>query len=131
MALPKRAASARTAAEEVQDHPHQAHAQARPRREEVHEVDRPHVREAGPVEPVGEAEEPQANAGEGGDQAAPAGPAFAGVSHGGVSLEDVASSGTESTEAPTSMTGPVPTLALFFVRLLREGQYRVQGLSKG
>ena len=59
MALPKRAASARTAADEVQDQPHQAHPKARPRPEEVHEVDRPHVRDGGPVEPVGEEEEPQ------------------------------------------------------------------------
>src|SRR5947208_3374743 len=61
---PKRAASARTAADEEQDQGHQARAQARPRREEVHEVDRPHVRDAGPVEPDGEEEEPQAEANE-------------------------------------------------------------------
>ena len=50
MALPKRAASALTAADEVPDQPHQAHAQASPRREEVHEVVTPHVRDGGPVE---------------------------------------------------------------------------------
>jgi hypothetical protein len=57
-ALPRRAASALAAADEVQDQHHQAHAQARPRREEVHEDDRPHVRDAGLGEPNGEEEEP-------------------------------------------------------------------------
>ena len=54
MALLERAASAPTAADEVQDQRHQARTQACPRPEEVYEVDRPHVRDAGPVEPGGE-----------------------------------------------------------------------------
>src|SRR5438874_10847075 len=108
MALPKRAASALTAADEVQDHRHQGRAQARPRREEMHEVDRPHVRDAGPVEPDDEEEEPQAEGDEGGDQAAPAGPFFAGAGHGRVALADIASLGTESTDVPTSIPVPLP-----------------------
>src|SRR5687767_6277564 len=108
MALPKRAASALTAADEVQDYGHQGHAQVRPRREEVHEVDRPHVRDAGPVEPDDEEEEPQAAAEEGGEQGTPAGPFFAGAGHGRVSLADIASLGTEPTEVPTSIPVPPP-----------------------
>src|SRR4051794_1450758 len=46
MARPGRAASAFAAAGEIHDQPHKASAQARPRREEVQEVDRPHVRDA-------------------------------------------------------------------------------------
>ena|SRR5690348_3808682 len=53
---------------------HRAHAQARPRREEVHEVDRPHARDARPVEPAGEEGEPQAEADGGGDQGGAARP---------------------------------------------------------
>src|SRR5947208_6462441 len=94
----RRPASALTAADEVQDYPHQGRAQRRPRREEMHEVDRPHIRDAGPVEPDGEAEKPKAAADEGGGQGAPAGPVFAGAAHGRVSLADIASLGTESTE---------------------------------
>lgn len=60
MALPKQAASALTAADEVQDQRHQARTEACPRREEMQEVDRPHLRDAGPVEPSGEVEDPQA-----------------------------------------------------------------------
>src|SRR5690349_13727459 len=59
MVLPKRAASALTAAE-PDPRPHQARAQHCPCRNEVHEVDRSHGRDAGPDEPEGEEEEPQA-----------------------------------------------------------------------
>ena len=90
------------------DQPHQARAQASPRREEEHEVVKPHVRDGGPVERDDEEEEPQAEGDEGGDQAAAAGPFFTGAVHGGVSLADVASPGTEPTEAPTSIPVPPP-----------------------
>ncbi len=46
------------------------------------------------VEPDNEEEEPQAEADEDADQAAPAGPFFTGAVHGGVSLADIASLGT-------------------------------------
>jgi hypothetical protein len=59
MALPKRAASALAAEDEVQDQQRQARAEVRPRPEEAQEVDRPHVRDAGLVEPGGEEEDPQ------------------------------------------------------------------------
>jgi hypothetical protein len=88
----------------VQDHPHQGHAQAPPRREEVDEVDRPHVRDAGPVEPDGEEEEPEAAADGGGEQGAPAGSFLGGTGHGRVSLADIASLGTE----PTDIAPPPP-----------------------
>ena len=55
-----------------------------------------------------EEEEPQAEGDEGGDQAAAAGPFFTGAVHGGVSLADVASPGTEPTESPTSIPVPPP-----------------------
>src|SRR3954470_24266347 len=103
MALPKRAASARTAAAEVLDQPHQTHAQEPPRCEEAHEVLKPQVRDGGPAERHDEEEEPQAEGDEGVDQAATEGPFFAGAVHGGVSLADVASPGTEPSEAPTSV----------------------------
>jgi hypothetical protein len=113
MALPKRAASALAAVGEMPDHRHQARTQAAPRPEEVYEVNRPHVRDSGSVahEPVGEEEEPHAEDDEGGVEAA-ARPFFRGAVHGGVSLADVASPGTESTESPTSIPVP-PPLALF------------------
>jgi len=120
MALPVRSASARTAADEVHDQRHQASTQACPRREEMHEVDRPHVRDGGPVEPDGEEEEPQADAKEGGDQRGTARPSFAGAVHRGVSPADVANSSTQTTEKPTSNQLPPPVLASFLVRLLRE-----------
>src|SRR4051812_33785688 len=107
MALPKRAASARTAADEVHDQPRQARPQHYPRPEEYHEVVKPHVGGGGPVERDEEEEEPQGEA-HGGDQRGAAGPFFAGAAHGGVSLADVASLGTEPTEPPTSI--PVPPL---------------------
>jgi hypothetical protein len=53
-------------------------------------------------------EEPQAAGDENGDQAAAEGPFFRGAVHGGVSLADVASPGTESTEAPASIPVPPP-----------------------
>ena len=62
----------------------------------------------GPDEPDGEEEEPQAEADEGGDQGAAAGPFFTGAVHGGVSLADVANPGTEPTESPTSIPVPPP-----------------------
>src|SRR5437764_7110639 len=102
------AASALTAADEVQNHPYQGHAQARPRREEVHEVDRPHARDGGPVEPGGEAEEPAAAADGGGEQKTSAEPFFAGAGHGFVSLSDVASPGTEPTTGLPSKPVPPP-----------------------
>src|SRR3954468_7580260 len=87
---PKRAASARTAAE-PDPRPHQARAQHCPCRNEVHEVDRSHGRDAGPDEPEGEEEEPQAETGEDAEQGAfAAGPSFTGAVHGSVSLADVA-----------------------------------------
>ena len=64
MALPKRAASALPAAEEVHDQPRQARAQGCPRPEEEHAVVKPHVRDAGPAERHGEEEEPQAEGAE-------------------------------------------------------------------
>ena len=70
------------------------------------EVDRPHVRDGGPVEPGGEQEEPHGQA-EGAEDQAAAGPFFTGAGHGGVSLADVANPGTKPTESPTSR--PVPT----------------------
>ena len=69
MALPKRAASALTAAE-PDPRPHQARAQHCPCRNEVHEVDRSHGRDAGPDEPEGEEEKPQAETGEDAEQGA-------------------------------------------------------------
>ncbi len=112
MALPVRAASARTAADEVQDQRHQARTQACPRPEEMHEVDRPHVRDAGPVEPDGEEEEPQADADEGADQRGAAGPFFADAVHRGVSLADVANPCTKSIETPTSIQLPPHRLSV-------------------
>src|SRR3954453_18952638 len=103
----------------MQDHRHQARTQAGPRPEEIHQIDRPHVRDAGPVQPNGEEEEPQGEANEGDESGGPAGPFFTGAVHGVVSLADVASLGTEPTESPTSLPVPPPTLALFPVRLLR------------
>jgi hypothetical protein len=108
MALPKRAASARTTADEELDQGRQADAHECPRTEEVHEVDRPHARDGGPVEPGGEAEESKAEAEEDGEQGPPAGPVFTNAGHGGVSLADVPSLGTEPTEAPTSRPVPHP-----------------------
>src|SRR4051794_41920633 len=86
MALPKRAASALTAAE-PDPRPHQARAQHCPCRNEVHEVDRSHGRDAGPDEPEGEEEEPQAETGEDAEQGTfAAGPSFTGGGYGGVSF---------------------------------------------
>jgi hypothetical protein len=47
-----------------------------------------------------------------------AGPFFTGAVHGGVSLADVASLGTEPTEFADLHTSSGPTLATFCVRLL-------------
>ena len=74
-ALPKRAASALSADDEEPDQGHQARPKARPRPEEVQEVERPHIRDAGPVQPDVEEAEPQADAdedtGQGGGKAGP------------------------------------------------------------
>src|SRR5215213_3014743 len=108
MAFPKRAASALTAAE-PDPRPHQARAQHCPCRNEVHEVDRSHGRDAGPDEPEGEEEEPQAETGEDAEQGAlAAGPSFTGAGHGGVSLVDVAGPGTEPTTGLPSKPVPPP-----------------------
>ena len=122
MALPKRAASALTAADEVQDQRHQARAQAPPRREEVHEVDRPHVRDAGPVEPDGEEEEPQAEADEGGDQGGAGGAVLRGCCSWRRLPGGRCQSGHRAYRVADLHTSSAPTLALFFVRLLREGR---------
>ena len=55
-----------------------------------------------------ETEEPEAAGDEGDDQGSPAEPVFTGAGHGGVSLADVASPGTEPIEAPTSVPVPPP-----------------------
>src|SRR4051812_50065538 len=117
MALPKRAASALTAAE-PDPRPHQARAQHRPCRNEVHEVDRSHGRDAGPDEPEGEEEEPQAETGEDAEQGAfAAGPSLTGAVPGGGSLGGAAQPRAGPFAAPASLpVPPPPTRWFLFVR---------------
>jgi hypothetical protein len=96
------------AEDEVQDQQRQASAEVRPGPEEAQEVDRPHVRDAGLVEPGGEEEDPQGDKEDDEAQVGPEGLFLAGAVHGGVSLADVTSPGTKPTEAPTSPPVPPP-----------------------
>ena len=123
MALPKRAASALTAADEVHDQPPPGPRPGiAPVARRYTRSDRPHVRDAGPVEPDGEEEEPQAEGDEGG------GPSGGGgaVLHGCCSWRRLpggrCQSGHRAYRGADLHTSSAPTLALFFVRLLREGQ---------
>src|SRR6516162_7683750 len=92
---PKRAASALTAGDEEHGQPRHARAQDHPRREEEHEVVKPHVRDGGPVERDDEEEEPQREPHWSDKQVVAVGPFFTDAAHGEVSLSDVFSSGIE------------------------------------
>ena len=122
MALPKRAASALTAAAKSRPAPTRPTPRS-PRREEVHEVERPHVRDGGPVEPDREEEEPQAEGDEGGEQGAGGGAVLHGCCSWRRLLGGRCQSGHRAYRVADLHTSSAPTLALFFVRLLREGQH--------